>query len=146
MNPSDHREDGLPVLMGDKGEQAYQLKKSGKSWAEVARIVGYNSPGAAAVEAKRYLTQIGVTRSQAEREEVLELELERLDSLLNAVWDSAMTGDTKAVDSALRVINTRAKLLSLDQLTTTQTTVTHNTVVIPSTREEFISTLKLVES
>jgi hypothetical protein len=146
MSPSDHRDDGLPVLKGDKGEQAYELKKQGYSWAKVAEVVGFSSPSSAFHEAKRYLTKIGVTKSQAEREEVLELELERLDSLLNAVWDQAMTGDTKAVDSALKVINTRAKLLSLDQLTAVQTTVTNNTVVIPSSREEFIATLKLVES
>jgi glutamate racemase len=74
------------------------------------------------------------------------MELERLDSLLNAVWDQAMTGDTKAVDSALKVINARAKLLSLDQLTATQTTQNFNTVVVSGDSKDFISSLKLVES
>jgi len=146
MSPSDIRSDGLPVIRGDKGEQAYELKKQGKSWAEVARIVGYNSANVAMVETKRWLTAIGTAKSTHEREEILEMELQRLDSLLDAVWEQAMTGDTKAVDSAIKVINARAKLLSLDQLTATQTTQNFNTVVVSGDSKDFISSLKLVES
>jgi hypothetical protein len=146
MSPSDIRSDGLPVIQGDIPEQAYELKKQGKTWAEVARIVGYESAAAARVETMRWLTGLAVAKSTQEREEILEMELERLDSLLNAVWDQAMTGDTKAVDSALKVINARAKLLSLDQLTATQTTQNFNTVVVSGDSKDFISSLKLVES
>lgn len=146
MSPSDIRSDGLPVIQGEKGEKAYELKKQGKSWAEVAQIVGYNSAEIAYVEAKRYITSIGAEQSIQKREEALELELARLDSLLNAVWDLAMEGDTKAVDSALKVIGMRTKLLSLDQLTAVQSTVTHNTVVVNGTKEDFLQTLKLVEN
>ena len=146
MSPSDIRSDGLPVIMGDKSEQAYELKKQGKTWGEVARIVGYDSPAAARVETTRWLTAEETAESAERREEILEMELERLDSLLNAVWDDAMQGDTKAVDSALRVINTRAKLLSLDQLTATSVTQNFNTVVVDGSTKDFISQLKLVES
>jgi hypothetical protein len=147
MSPSDIRSDGLPVIIGDKAEQAYELKKQGKTWAEVARIAGYESASVASIETKRWLTSIAVTKSTERREEILEMELERLDSLLSAVWDQAMDGDTKAVDSALRVINTRAKLLSLDQLTATSVTQNFNTVVVDgNTSKDFISQLKLVES
>jgi hypothetical protein len=147
MSPSDLRSDGLPVITGDKAEQGYELKKQGKTWGEVARIVGYDSPAAARVETTRWLTSVAVNGSIERREEILELELERLDSLLNAVWDQAMDGDTKAVDSALKVINTRAKLLSLDQLTATSVTQNFNTVVVDgSSSKDFISQLKLVES
>lgn len=146
MSPSDIRSDGLPVVMGDKGLQAYELKKQGKSWEDIARIVGYASANMAYIETRRYITECAVTKSREDREAVLEMELSRLDALLDAVWDNAMQGDTKAVDSALRVINTRAKLLSLDQLTATQQTVQHNTVVISGNKEDYISTLKLVES
>jgi hypothetical protein len=147
MSPSDIRSDGLPVIQGDKAEQGYELKKQGKTWGEVARIVGYDSPAAARVETTRWLTSVAVNSSIERREEILELELERLDSLLSAVWDQAMDGDTKAVDSALKVINTRAKLLSLDQLTATSVTQNFNTVVVDgSSSKDFISQLKLVES
>jgi hypothetical protein len=147
MSPSDIRSDGLPVIQGDKAEQGYELKKQGKTWGEVARIVGYDSPEAARVETTRWLTSVAVNSSIERREEILELELERLDSLLSAVWDQAMDGDTKAVDSALKVINTRAKLLSLDQLTATSVTQNFNTVVVDgSSSKDFISQLKLVES
>jgi len=42
------------------------------------------------------------------------LELLRLDELLNALWDTAIAGDLKAVDRVLKVMERRAKLLGLD--------------------------------
>jgi hypothetical protein len=131
MSPSDIRDDGLPVIIEDKAHAAYMLKRSGQDWKTISQIVGYASPKVAEVEVKRYITDIAVRFDRDQREEVLTMELERLDALLNAIWDQAMSGDVKAVDSALRVINTRAKLLSLDQLTLEMSsTVTNNTVVV----------------
>jgi hypothetical protein len=81
----------------------------------------------------------------ARKEEVLNLELARLDALQDAVWDQAMTGDTKAVDSALKVINMRAKLLGLEILAQNPSTVTNNTVVVSGDTQDFIRSLKLVD-
>ena len=39
-----------------------------------------------------------------ERKEILGMELLRLDALQDAVWDSAMMGDPKSVDSAIKII------------------------------------------
>jgi hypothetical protein len=145
MSPSDIRDDGLPVISEDKGYAAYQLKKAGHHWNDIATMVGYASGNVAAVEVRRYITECATILSKEQREEVLSLELDRLDSLLNAVWDNAMTGDTKAVDSALKVINTRAKLLGLELLTQTSGNVTNNTVVVTGNSEDFIKSLKLVD-
>jgi len=144
MSPFDIRDDGLPVVMGEKSAAAYNLKKAGKTWDEIATIVGYANGKVASVEVRRYITEAAAVLGHKEREEVLHIELDRLDALLDAVWDTAMQGDTKAVDSALRVINTRAKLLGLELLTQTQGTVTNNTVVVTGNSEEFIQSLKLV--
>jgi len=43
-----------------------------------------------------------------------EIELQRLDHLLGALWPAAMTGDCRAVDSCLRVCERRSRLLGLD--------------------------------
>lgn len=145
MNPSDVRDDGLPVVSEDKGYHAYQLKKAGYSWDEIAKFVGYTSGKVASVEVRRYITESASQLSIEQREEVLGIELDRLDSLLNAVWDTAMSGDTRAVDSALKVINMRSKLLGLDLLTQTAGTVTNNTVVVTGNTEDFIKSLKMVD-
>ena len=52
-------------------------------------------------------------------EDVLELEKQRLDSLLYSVWDEAIDGDRGAFDRALRVLERRAKLLGIDAPTKT---------------------------
>ena len=45
---------------------------------------------------------------------LLRLELERLDSLQFAVWPQATSGDCRAIDRVLRIMERRAKLLGLD--------------------------------
>ena len=144
MSRSEIRDDGLPVVSEDKGYSAYQLKKAGHTWDEIATIVGYGSGKVAAVETRRYITESAAIISIEQREEILNLELDRLDALLNAVWNQAMEGDTRAVDSALKVINTRAKLLALDTISTSGT-VTNNTVVVTGNTEDFIRSLQRVD-
>lgn len=143
------REDGQLVIAGsaekDKAYTAYQLHLSGKDWETVAKMVGYGSGQSAAVEVRQYITRAAVQMDNARKEEVLNLELARLDALQDAVWDQAMTGDTKAVDSALKVINMRAKLLGLEILAQNPSTVTNNTVVVSGDTQDFIRSLKLVD-
>ena len=47
--------------------------------------------------------------------DVLELEVARLDAMLAGLWEKATDGDDKAVTSALRIMDRRAKYLGLDQ-------------------------------
>lgn len=44
------------------------------------------------------------------------LELTRLDALQVGLWDHALAGDVKAVNSVLRIIAQRSRLLGLDKL------------------------------
>jgi len=149
MSPSDVemlRTDGLAIrgTVRDQAYQAYQLHLSGKDWEEVAKTIGYSSGKSAQVEVRQYITKAAVQMDNAKREEVLTLELSRLDALQAAVWDAAMEGDTKAVDSVLKVMSHRAKLLGLELLAQNTGTVTNNTVVVTGNSEEFIQSLKLV--
>ena len=43
------------------------------------------------------------------------LEIERLDALQVGLWDRAMSGDVKAVNAVLRIIEQRSRLLGLDK-------------------------------
>lgn len=151
MNQTDVRSDGQVALLtgtttDQKAYDAYQMRQRGSSWEQVCKTVGYSSIKVAQVELRRYLTDIAVRVDVEHREEVLAMEVGRLDSLMEAVWDQAMTGDTKAVDSALKIIGMRAKLLGLEALTQVSGTVTNNTVVVTGSTEEFIHSLKLVDT
>jgi hypothetical protein len=126
-----------------KRYDAWQMRLRGTDWEQVCKTVGFSSVKVAQVEVRAYITESAVRIDAEHREEALQFELGRLDSLLEAVWDAAMMGDTKAVDSALRVINSRAKLLGLDQ--PQEVTVNNNTVLVSGTQEEFIKRLQLVE-
>lgn len=151
MNPPDVRSDGQVALLtgtvsDQKAYDAYQMRQRGSSWEQVCKTVGYSSVKVAQVELRRYLTDMAVRVDIENREEVLAMEMGRLDSLMEAVWDQAMTGDTKAVDSALKIISMRSKLLGLEALTQTAGNVTNNTVVVTGNTEEFIHSLKLVDT
>jgi hypothetical protein len=122
---------------------AWQMRLRGTDWQQICKTVGFSSVKVAQVEVRAYIMESMVRIDSEHREEVLHTELSRLDELMDAVWDMAMTGDTKAVDSVLKVINTRMKLLGLD--VQQEVTVNNNTVLVHGTSEEFISRLQLVE-
>lgn len=147
MSPSESREDGVMVLgtIQDKAYQAYQLHLGGESWIEVASRLGYESAKTAEVTARKYVQRAAMGMDMAKREEVLNTEMDRLDALQAAVWPTAMLGDTKAVDSVLKIMGHRAKLLGLDLVLAAGGTVNHNTVVVQGDTQEFIRSLKLVD-
>lgn len=63
-------------------------------------------------------------KSSETAEQTRALELERLDVMLHAVWHKIESGDARAIDTALRVAERRAKLLGLDAPVRTDITVT----------------------
>lgn len=144
------RKDGVPgkdvVKSADSPNsnayKAHQLRVSGMSWTDIAPLTGYSSAKSAEVEVRRYLGRAAEMLSAEERAHALDLEMTRLDALLNAIWDQAMDGDVKAVDSCLRVISTRSRLLGLENPIATGT-VTHNTVVVTgATTEDYVQKLQ----
>ena len=47
-------------------------------------------------------------------ESIIELEIQRLDAMLDKLWDKVELADEKAIDRVLRIMERRAKLLGLD--------------------------------
>lgn len=91
-------------------EKALKLRLAGATYEQIAKSVGYTAKGAAykAVES-------AMADSKREKaDQILEIELMRLDTLQRAVWPAAVGGDRKAILTALQVMNRRAKYLSLD--------------------------------
>lgn len=86
------------------------LRLAGATWAEIAQAMGYAGPSSA-----YYTYQKAAERMiRPKLEEYRDLELDRLDRLQRGLWKKAAGGDPRAVDSVLRIIDRRAKLLGLD--------------------------------
>lgn len=94
--------------------EVLELRKQGLNFRQIAdRVDGISNPGNAYRLFKKALTE--VTREPAE--EVLTLELERLDTMLVGLWKRASTGDEWAIDRVLKIMDRRARYLGLDELT-----------------------------
>jgi hypothetical protein len=78
--------------------------------------------------------------TEQERKTALATEVIRLDKLQTAVWPSAMMGDPKSVDSAVKIIMARAKITGLEQA---DPVVQKNLVLVMGEKEEdYIAALK----
>jgi len=93
-----------------KQAQALELRKAGASYGAIAERLKFKN-AARAYEAVRAALQ-KTLRPPAE--ELRQLESERLDALLLALWSQARQGNLGAVDRVLRVMERRARLLGLD--------------------------------
>jgi hypothetical protein len=148
MSRSESRKDGLAIrgtVIDDSAYEAYQLHIAGKDWETVAKTTGYANAKTAQVDVRRYIQRAAALMDLSKKEEVIGVELSRLDALQDAVWGAAMEGDTKAVDSVLKVMTHRSKLLGLELIAQDSGTVTNNTVVVQGNTQDFIRSLRLVD-
>ncbi|MEZ0066692.1 hypothetical protein ABIA32_002704 [Streptacidiphilus sp. MAP12-20] len=97
----------------DRRRQAVELRIAGRSWQQIADQLEYSSKGAACTDVRRALEK-AVEKLAIPLEAHRQLELDRLDAIQNALWDKVLDGDTKAIDTTLRLMDRRAKLLGLD--------------------------------
>ena len=94
----------------DREIKVLELRRAGLTWQKIADEVGYADPTGAYAAYKRAVKRV----LKEPVEEVLEIELDRLDRLQVAVWPRAMKGDDRAINTILRLMERRAKLLGLD--------------------------------
>lgn len=108
------------IVVAERDRQVLELRKAGVGVVEIAERFGI-SHGRVSQIVKRALT-LAITEPA---EEVIRLEVERLDGLLVAMWPQARKGDLKAVDRVLRIMERRARLLGLDAAQKVEATVAH---------------------
>lgn len=99
------------IAAAEKRRDALLARQQGNSWAEVARIVGYTDPSSAHRAAMQALKDIPYEAAN----DLRRTELETLNELQLALR-AKLTEKPSAylVDSILRVMERRAKLLGLD--------------------------------
>jgi hypothetical protein len=102
------------AITAERRSKALQLRLAGTDYTTIAAALGYADRAAACKDITRAL-EIR-TREQQQSADVLRgVEVARLDLLQEALWSSALGGDTKTVEAVLKVIDRRIKLLGLDQ-------------------------------
>ena len=99
----------------EKRARAVELLIDGHSYEEIARRVGYAHRGSAYKAVSKALDE----RVAHGVDELRALEVERLDALQAALWESALAGDGRSVMAILRVIECRIRLLGLGRPETT---------------------------
>lgn len=106
------RRQGSPemIVVRERRRQALQLRKAGASYEQIADQLGFANRAAAR---KAVVTELDrVVKEPAQ--EVLTMELQRLDQLLVGLWPRAIKGENGAVDRVLKIMERRAKYLGLD--------------------------------
>lgn len=119
--------------------QAYQLRLSGVSWWDIAAELGLSEHAVTTLVAER-IKMAAALVDEGSKRQMLVIEMERLDKLQQAAWPKAMGGDSRSIQVILKIIETRAKLLGLDQTHTTN--ITSNTIVVPGTSHEYVAALR----
>ena len=93
-----------------RAAKALELRMEGMKFDDIANELGYNSKQAAFDAVSRELKAI--TREPAE--EVLRIDLERLDRMWGIHYLNAQAGDAIALSACMRIMERRARLLGLD--------------------------------
>lgn len=136
-SPSDQPNGEIEVHRAD---QAYSLRKGGKSLSDIAVLQGYSSADAVGTAIRERYSQLARQITSLERQSILAMELERLDDLQDAHWESAQYGDIKSGEFVLKVMAHRMKLLKLDQpdADTSQQTV----LIVGKAESSYVEQLK----
>jgi DNA-binding transcriptional MerR regulator len=123
----------------ERRRQAINLRKAGRSWAEIAELLGHDSPATAYNDVKRALEQTKTDLKET-ADDYRQLELDRLDDMLGEAWkvmkashvvvsggnvvmigpegeERPLTDDGPTLDAIrtlLRIAERRSKFLGLD--------------------------------
>jgi hypothetical protein len=93
--------------------KAIALRMAGVDYETIADRLDYASRQAAAKDVRRALEEYRAEETAA-IEAWRELEGQRLDRLQAAAWSAAAKGDLKAIETVLKVMAQRSKLLGLE--------------------------------
>jgi acyl carrier protein phosphodiesterase len=96
----------------ERAARAFALRKSGMSYRDIALELGVaHSLVYRDVQAtiKQFLDEAREHHTQ-----IMAIEAARLDDLQRVMWGQAAMGDRRAVDTVLKIMERRAKLLGLD--------------------------------
>lgn len=136
------RPDGQAIvpLSGNKQYRAYKMHLSGIDWEAIAEELGYKNGRTAQVTVRTYIQESAIAMERARKDEVIEIELARLDHMQAIHWQELEdTHDTKHTMAILGIMKHRKELLRLGE---EDDSLAHATVIVQGTTEEYIAALQ----
>ncbi len=103
------------VLAREREERAVDLRIAGKSYPQIGVEIGVSTTAAYNM-VKRVLDKM-IKRTSENAEQVVKIEIERINRLIAAIWGKAIGGDMAAIDRVVKLMERKAKLLGLDSST-----------------------------
>lgn len=97
------------VAAQEKRNKALQLRLAGASLSRIVAEGVYANKGTASREIRKAIAEI--TRESAQ--DVVTMELERLDIALMGIWSAVRSGDVFAIDRMLKIMDQRARYMGL---------------------------------
>lgn len=110
------------INLTERRQFAMELRKTGASYRDIAQVVRGQYRLSASYDYKSAQRDVmavlqSIQRSMTETgEEVLALELLRLDQLQSSHWTKALDGDARSTEMVLRIMERRDALLGLSLL------------------------------
>ena len=104
------RKRGRTIEAYERDQKALELRKEGHSYESISEQLGYSTRSASYKAVMRRLRDMDRPAVSMLRE----LEVQRLDAMLYAVWNDVLQGDAGAVSTALKISERRSRLLGLD--------------------------------
>jgi len=101
------------VEIAQRRYQAVQMRIAGVSPTVIAERLGYSGAAAVSKDIDRSLQKAAKAEHMAS-EQLLRLEIDRLDRIMASLWPKVLKGEIAACEAALKVINRRSALLGLD--------------------------------
>lgn len=98
------------VDANERQKQALELRMAGYDYRAIADRLGYSGPSGAHKAIKAALLQT----IKEPADQVRELEVKRLDTMLSGIWVAVRNGNLQAIDRALKIMARRAEMLGLD--------------------------------
>ena len=111
------------VLSVDRRSEALALRKLGATYVEIGEQLGVTGGRAWQIVQAAFAEQRETMAEKAA--DAIDVELLRLDAMLFALRTKLMKGNCRAIETALRISDRRAKLLGLDAATKTEVTGHH---------------------
>lgn len=108
--PGEPKSSERRIAARERQLEALNLKRAGADYRTIARQLGYGGPSGAHKAVQTALREI--IREPAE--DLITLELDRLDRMFLGHWPAASRGNKAATDACLKIMERRAKLLGLD--------------------------------
>lgn len=141
---------GEPVAVPDsvvtEAERAYRCYKArigGRSWEMIAAEERYPSAEAARRDVDRYMGEAKALVIEKSQQDMLVLEVARLDALQSSLWPNATSGHVPSAMGVLNIIKLRSQLVGLDPEKMANKAAELRTVVVEgSTTSTYIQELQ----